>query len=89
MILARNIVEMGFFPNLVLDVVEFRKAGDWKKDGRADGSSRGVYFETSGLAKGRYAIDTWILFGKDVSSETVCPAKVVTTGQRFNGNSRQ
>lgn len=71
----RNVVEMGFYPVYVEDVGSFRKAADWKKDPRADGNSRAFVYETSGLAKGRYKIDTWILFGQTALSPEGCPAK--------------
>ncbi len=75
----RDVVEMGFYPVFVEDVRAFRKQNGWKNDPRADGQSRAFFYETSGLSKGRYKMETWILFGRDAQSTAGCPAKVSVT----------
>ena len=70
----RTIVEMGFYPTFVDDVAAFKEELGWKKTKEADPNEKAIYFETSGLAKGRYTLQNWILFGKDAGSGTSCPA---------------
>lgn len=70
----RHVVEMGFYPTFVDDVAAFKEELGWKKAKEADPNEKAIYFETSGLAKGRYTVQNWILFGKDAESGASCPA---------------
>jgi hypothetical protein len=77
----RLMVEHGFFPQWVDNVAAFTKAMDWATPSeatvKAGASKVGVYFEVSGLPKGRYQVDYWIRMAKDKSElEGSCPASV-------------
>jgi hypothetical protein len=76
LLIARSSVEMGFFPNLVQDVKQFRSEQNWKEDPKADRNSRALFFETSGLSKGRYLAETWIIFGDDTEIKGGCPIMI-------------
>ena len=80
MTVPRSLVAKGFFPSFVGDLAAFRKNVGWDgTDDEPDESDKGrvaMYFETSGLAKGRYKMDYWIRLGNGAGQDGACPASV-------------
>ncbi len=82
-VIARNMVESGFFPQYVADArPEVRELGwDWGAGGDDAKSRRrreGLYFELSGLGKGDHGFEIWVrLMSPDVSPAmaSICPAE--------------
>jgi hypothetical protein len=68
----RIMVENSFFPVWVGDPAEFRKELGWRPT-PVSPDVAGVYFENSGLPKGRYQLDYWIKVGNDLNS---CPVAI-------------
>lgn len=72
--LPKNVVEMGFFPTFVYDTREFKTGLGWKGAEKSATNEVGIFFPTSGLSKGQYKIDSWILLGDDSLKTSNCPA---------------
>ena len=75
--LPKNVVEMGFFPTFVSDTKEFKSGLGWKGADKSMPNEVGIFFPTSGLAKGQYKIDSWILLGDESLKSSTCPADAI------------
>jgi len=70
----RSLVERGFFPMLVHDSEQFAIDVGWEKERKTNGPPRtAMYFETSGLPKGKHRMDYWIRVGGTGAGK--CPAE--------------
>ncbi len=74
----RRLAEKGFFPMYASDAAQFRHELGWTSRKEEGPRLTGIYFETSGLPKGRYKMDYWIRVGSGGGS---CPAEVIHTNE--------
>jgi hypothetical protein len=77
MAVPRFMVARGFYPQWVPHVGRFAAALDWDEPEDAVAANAGMYYETSGLPKGRYQVDYWIRMAADeVALQGRCPTTV-------------
>lgn len=69
-------VKQGFFPQFVSDSFQAKKSLGWKKVNDHDRGRVGIYFEVSGLPKGRHPYDFWILLARNQEANIRCPAPI-------------
>jgi hypothetical protein len=80
MLVPRDMVDHGFFPQWVNDVAGFKEALGWESGAPAAPGQVAVYFENSGLPAGRYRTDQWIRVGSPAALASTCPAPVRAGG---------
>lgn len=76
----RHLVERGFFPTFVGDYDQFVERMDWDSEIPKTEDRVALYFETSGLKKGRYQISYWIRLRKPEETKIAsCPQSIQVT----------
>lgn len=80
MIVPRDLVSKGFYPSWSGDLSALKVGNGWESEGDdADKGRVAMYFETSGLPKGKYKMDYWIRMGGTQTAGVSCPAPVQVT----------
>lgn len=76
LVVKKALVERGFFPVYVDDIVKYRKDMGWDLSFPPGTKRPGLYFEVSGLPKGGHPWDFWLRLGTPKEAGKDCPTLV-------------